>query len=106
MQWNLNRAALGLAPRTDEHGPPAAEEAMEDPAVSALAVTNTPPVLELGNHLNRKTGAGEDPKDRLICAWPAADIDLVRFQADETRDRKARALTFLGNLDNDLGSRK
>jgi hypothetical protein len=79
---------------------------MENPAVGALAVPDAAPVLELANHLDWKAGAREDPKDRLICAGPAADIDFVRFQADETGYGETRTRALLGHRDDEFGRRQ
>src|SRR5690606_28375275 len=69
-----------LGPGADEHGAPAAQQAVEHPAVRPFAVAHAAPVVGLGDDLDGQTRPGKDPDDGLIGARSPADIDLVGFE--------------------------
>src|SRR3990167_6435205 len=67
----------------------AGQQALVNPAAGALPIADFPPVFVLGDDFDGHCLALEDPIDRIAGAWTRADIDLVRPQGGETRDRQS-----------------
>src|SRR5262245_41941317 len=80
----------------DDEAALAGQQAMVNPAARPLPVTDFPPVLELGDDLDRHALALEDPVDRIACTGAATDVDLVGSERGKAGNWQARALPLLG----------
>src|SRR5262245_10409919 len=68
---------------------------MIDPALGAVRIADTPPVLEFGGDLDRLAGPLVDPFDFVVLGGADVHVDLVGLDADKARQRQAARGTKL-----------
>lgn len=65
------------------------------PTLGPLPIPDFPPVLELGDDLNRHMALNENPVDRIAHPGPGPEMDLIRTERRKTGQRQ----TGIGNRD-------
>src|SRR5262249_5732703 len=70
-------AAHGPPPAADHHLALAGQHVLLHPALGAVRVADAPPVLELGDDLDRQVLADKNPFDRVALPRAGAQVDLV-----------------------------
>ena len=94
---HVNVLALAAHPRRGDGRALARKQRLVDPAFRAVGIADAAPVIVFLDDLDRYAGFQVAPGHRIIDARADTQVDALRLQADETRQRQAaRPLGRLG----------
>src|SRR5581483_4635155 len=85
----VERGEVVLVLHRNDSSAAAGQKRVIDPALGAFGIAHPAPVLELGGNLDRQARAGIDPGHVIVLGGTGADVHMVGFEADITRDGQA-----------------
>src|SRR5260370_34147254 len=84
----IDLRVLALLARRHQRGASSGEQRMQNPTLDAFRIAHTPPDFEFGGDFDRKTSPLVHPLCRMVFRRTLSQIDPIRLQAGETRQRQ------------------